>query len=124
MKHGRFKCHIEECADCYFHRSELINHLKSKHGICIGRLYLTCYHFSILLVASMAIILHVLIYPYHFSTVQETKDFHNWMQFITWKEEEEEGAFCHFVQPTGGRINDNGRLVSYTVYSDFIVIYS
>ena len=47
-------CHIEECANCYFYRSELINHLKSKHGICIGRLYLTCYHFSILLVVSIA----------------------------------------------------------------------
>ena len=36
MTHERFKCHIEEHA-CYFCRSELINHLKSKHGICIGR---------------------------------------------------------------------------------------
>ena len=44
----------------------------------------------------------------YFYVVQEAKQFDNWVSFLTWKEEEEESAFCHFVQPTGERINDIG----------------
>ena len=44
--------------------------------------------------------------------MQETKDFPSWIAFQTWKEEEEESAFCHFVQPTGGKANENGSYIA------------
>ena len=34
---------------------------------------------------------------YNQLAVQETKEFYNRMAFQTWKEQEEENAFCHFV---------------------------
>ena len=33
--------------------------------------------------------------------VAETKEFHNWKEFISWKEEEESNTYACFVQPKG-----------------------
>ena len=36
------------------------------------------------------------------------------MEFLTWKDEEEENNHCHFVKPTGGKSNDSGKNTSYS----------
>ena len=80
-KAGRFSCHVKGCDAQFYHRVQLMGHLKTQHDLTIyTKKYtkLICGVYSNSRTCSL--------------TVQQTKEFPNWEAFETWKEEGEAHA--------------------------------